>query len=75
MIAKEDVEKWTAIAAPIITFFIVTWHKIRAIDLKTDGMLKWRSRAEIAEAKLEEKDAQRDIVEHHRQEDRKDRKQ
>ncbi len=38
------------------------------------GILKWRSRAEIAEAKLEEKDAQRDIVEHHRQEDREDRK-
>ena len=74
MIGKEDVEKWLGIAALILAPFGVMWHKIRSIDLKTDGMLRWRSRAEIAEAKLEEKDAQRDIVEHHRQEDREDRR-
>lgn len=46
--------------------FIKKWtERIRHVEVQTDGLLEWRSRADRAEAKLEEKDDVRDRAEKH----------
>jgi len=50
---------WPAIAG-LCVLLRSAFKRIKSAEVQLDGMLKYKSRAEIAEAKLQEKDAVQD---------------
>ena len=60
--SANDVERWGGIALAAIAVVLAVWNKfgIRSLNVKTDGMMEYRSRADRAEGKLEEQGDVRD---------------
>jgi hypothetical protein len=61
-VTKADITQWGGLIVAGLTTLTAIWNRlsIKRLDMKTDGLLQWRSRADRAEAKLEEKDDVRD---------------
>ena len=53
----DDVKQWGGWVLGAIGTVVAVWNKIniKSLEIKTDGMLSIRTRADRAEAKLEEK--------------------
>jgi hypothetical protein len=62
VITLADVKEWGGIIGAAVTACGVIWNslRIRSLAIKTDGLLEFRSRADRAEAKLDEKNDVRD---------------
>jgi hypothetical protein len=60
MIDKAQIGVWVAILSPILGALGVIWRKIRHLEVKTDGMLEWRSRADRAEGEMAGRDFEHD---------------
>jgi hypothetical protein len=52
----DDIKKWGALALGAGGFVLALWNRfgIKRLDIKTDGLMSFRSRADRAEGKLEE---------------------
>lgn len=65
MSIAEVLKSWGGALAGGVAILVGIWNRfgIKMLSVKTDGLLEWRSRADRAEAKLEEKDDVRDRAE------------